>query len=173
MPAFAGYTPTPSDEIDALFEFTPVSSSDVVYDLGSGDGRLLFAAIDKGAGRAVGVETDPELVRAARETARSKGLEDRITFLEVDLIEVSLADATVILCYLSSTASAALKQKFETELTPGTRIVMEDFPVIGWKPARTSSGGHTHFYGGTEFYLYIVPPETTEVYLESIYPLPD
>ncbi|UCH43348.1 MAG: hypothetical protein JSW16_02055, partial [Dehalococcoidales bacterium] len=62
MPSFAGFVPTPPDEIDALFEFAPVSLSDVVYDLGSGDGRLVFAAADKGAGRAVGVETDLGLV---------------------------------------------------------------------------------------------------------------
>ena len=173
MPSFAGFVPTPHDEINALFTFAPVSSSDVVYDLGSGDGRLVFAAVNNGAGRAVGVETDPGLVKTARETAIIKGLEDRVTFLESDLMAVNLEDATLVLCYLSSKASAAMKPKFEAELRPGTRIIMEDFPIIGWKPVRTSSGAYIHLYGGTEFYLYIMPPETTDKYLESIYPPPD
>jgi len=173
MPSFVGFTATPPEEIDNFFEFAPVSSSDVVYDLGSGDGRLLFAALDKGAGRAVGVEIDAEQVHTAREMAKNKGLEDRITFLEADVMAVSLADASVIFCYLSSAASAALRPKFESELKPGTRIVMEDFPILGWKPARTSSGGHTHFHGGTELYLYIMPPETTQEYLGSLNLLPD
>ncbi len=133
-----------------------MSSSDIVYDLGSGDGRLLFAALDKGAGRAVGVELNPEHIRTAEETAKSKGVEDRITFVEGDVMEMSLADATLVLCYLSTNASAALKPRLESELKPGTRVVMETFPVPGWKPVRTIDKGYKHFY------LYIMPPEITE-----------
>lgn len=157
MPSFVRFVPTAYEDIDTFFELAPVSSPDVVYDLGSGDGRLLFAALDKGAGRAVGVELDPEQVRVAREIAKSKGLEDRITFLEADVMEVNLADASVILCYLSSSASAALKPKFESELKPGTRVVIETFPVPGWKPVRTAS---TEYEGYEGFYLYIMPPES-------------
>ena len=149
------------EHIDNFFELAPVSSSDVVYDLGSGDGRLPFAALDKGAGRAGGVELDPEHVRAARETAKSKGLEDRIAFLEADVTEVSLTDASVILCYLSSTASATLKSKFESELRLGTKVVMESFPILGWKPAPTADKGYK------QFYLYIMPPENSHEYPRS------
>ncbi len=161
MPSFISFIPTPPDHVDGFFELAPVSSSDVVYDLGSGDGRLLFAALDKGAGRAVGVELDPERVREARETAKSKGLEDRITFLEADVMEVSLADASVVLCYLITSASAALKPKFESELKPGTRVVMESFPVPGWKSIRTADKGCK------QFYLYTMPPESSEEYPAS------
>ncbi len=159
MPSFIGFVPTLSEHIDHFFKLAPVSSSDVVYDLGSGDGRLLFAALEKGAGRAVGVEIDPERLCGARETARSKGLEDKVTFWESDVMEVSLADASVVLCYLFPTASVALKPKFEAELKPGTRVVMESFPVPGWKPVQIIDTGDKHFY------LYIMPPENTEEYM--------
>jgi len=161
MPSFISFIPTPPEHIGSFFELAPVSSSDVVYDLGSGDGRLLFSALDKGAGRAVGVELDPNLVRIATETAKNKGLQDRIDFLESDVTEVSLTDASVILCYLSSIASAALKSKFESELKPRTRVVVETFAIHGWKPVRTTDRWHR------KFYLYIMPPETTEEYPRS------
>ena len=164
MPSFIGFIPTPQEAVDGFFELAPVSSSDVVYDLGAGDGRLLFAALDKGAGRAVGIELDPECVRTVREIARSKGLDGRIEFLEADMMEVNLADASVVLCYLSYQASAVLKPKLESELKPGARVVMEGFPVPGWQPARTISGGYnTEFfleYPG--YYLYTMPPQSIE-----------
>jgi len=156
MPSFIGFVPTSPEYIDAFFELAPLSSSDVVYDLGSGDGRLLFAALDKGAAKAVGIELSPERVSEAREMAKNKGLEDRITFLEADVMEVSLDSASVVLCYLSSSASAALKPKLESELKPGTRVVVESFPVPGWKPARTVDKGYR------QFYLYIMPPQRAE-----------
>ncbi len=158
MPSFISFIPTPHEDIDGFFELAPLSSSDVVYDLGSGDGRLLFAALNKGAGRAVGVELDSKLVHGVREEAKSKGFESRATFLEADVMEANLTDATVVLCYLISAASAALKPKFESELKPGTKVVMESFPVHGWKPVRTISKGYK------EFYLYVMPPEKTEEY---------
>jgi ubiquinone/menaquinone biosynthesis C-methylase UbiE len=161
MPSFIRFIPTPTDDIDGFFELVPLSASDVVYDLGSGDGRLLFAALDKGAGKAVGIDLDPERILEARETARSKGLDDRITFLEADVMETDLADASVVLCYLSTTASAALRPKLESELKPGTRVVMETFPVPGWKPVRTLERGYKHFY------LYSMPPEISDEYPAS------
>lgn len=156
MPSFIGFVPTPAEHVDGFFELAQVSSSDIVYDLGSGDGRLLFAALEKGAGRVIGVELSPELVRAARETAKSKGVEDRATFIEADVMDVNLAEATLILCYLYPTASEALRPKFESEPKPGTRVVMETFDIPGWKPVKTLDKG------SRAFYLYTLPAETTE-----------
>ena len=155
MPSFISFIPTPYEDVDSFFDLVPLSSSDVVYDLGSGDGRLLFTALEKGAGRAVGVELNPDHIQRAKETAGSKGVEERIAFLQADVMDVNLADATVILCYLFTTASNALKPKFEKELKSGTRVVMESFPVPGWKPAKVSTKGYKHFY------FYIMPPEAT------------
>ena len=159
MGSFITFIPTPLEHIGPFFELAPVSASDTVYDLGSGDGRLLFAAMEKGAGRAVGVELNPEHINTARAKAKEKGLEDKVTFINSDVMEADLSGATVIFCYLITAASAALKPKFESELKSGTRVVMESFPVPGWKPMKTMPLEYKTFY------LYQMPPEIDEKYV--------
>jgi ribosomal protein L11 methylase PrmA len=158
MPSFIGWVPTSVNDVDGFFELAPVSASDVVYDLGSGDGRLLFAALEKGAGHAVGVDLDAGLVRSANEAAREKGLQDRVTFLEGDVLDVDLKKATLVLCYLYPTASQALRPKFEAELKPGTRVVMESFYIHDWKENKAIEKG------GKSFFLYVMPPQPAEIF---------
>ena len=153
MPKFVIWVPTMTEFIDGFFEVAPVSFSDVVYDLGSGDGRLLFTALEKGAGKCVGIDIDSKKVTEAREMADSKGLDDRVTFIEGDFMEQDLSEATVILCYLFPEALIALRPKFESELKPGTRIVSEAFSIPKWKEAMTKEVNHKHFN------LYVMPPE--------------
>ena len=162
MPRFIHWVPTQPEYINTIFELCPVSSSDVVFDLGSGDGRLLFAAIEKGAGRCVGIDIDPERVNFSREEAKSKGVDSKVTFIEADVVDVDLSDASVILCYLYFTASAALRAKFERELKAGTRVVMESFPIHEWKPVKES------VVNIRSFYFYTMPPEKT---VDNVYPL--
>ena len=167
MGSFISFIPTPFDEVDNFFALAPASADDVVYDLGCGDGRLLFAALEKGAGKAVGVDLGPEQIREAKETAIKKGFANRVSVLQADVMDVDLSPATLILCYLISAASRALKPKFEAELKPGTRIVMESFPVPGWRPLETRQDS---YYGKT-FYLYKMPSEPmNEEALELLYP---
>jgi ribosomal protein L11 methylase PrmA len=156
MPSFISWVPTPEEDIDVFFQLATVSQSDVIYDLGCGDGRLLFTALEKGAGKAVGIDIDPERISECKEIAKNKGLEDRIRFIESDVMDVNLSDATLIFCYLITAASAALKPKFASELKNGTRIVMESFPVPGWKPLETKN------FGYKTFYLYQMPPVISE-----------
>jgi ubiquinone/menaquinone biosynthesis C-methylase UbiE len=153
MPSFIRFIPTPSEDVPVFADMARLSPSDVVYDLGSGDGRLIFAAIEKGVARAVGIDLDPECLRMSREEAKRRGVEDKVAFVEADVMEVDLSPATVVFCYLITAASAALKPKFERELKRGTRVVMESFPVPGWKPDNTWEYGYGHFY------LYEMPPE--------------
>ena len=162
MGFFISFIPTPFEDIDTFFNLAPISHDDVVYDLGSGDGRLLFTALEKGAGKIVGVELEPELAHEARKAAKEKGVEDKATFLEADVMDVDLSNATVVLCYLFPTASEALKPKFELELKAGTRVIMEAFPIEGWKPARTA------VFGYKPFYLYVMPPEIAEDDRQSV-----
>ena len=122
---------------------------------------MLFAALEKGARKCIGIDIDPDRVNAAREAAKSKGLDDKVTFIEADVMDVSLANASVVLCYLITEASEALKPKFESELKPGTRVVMESFPVPGWKPDMTKETGDRSFY------LYTMPAEIDEKYQAS------
>ena len=156
MGSFISFIPTEFEEIDNFFQLAPVSATDVVYDLGCGDGRLLFAALERGAGRAVGVDLDPARVREARDAAARKGWDDRASFIEGDVLEVDLSEATLVLCYLITEASKALKPRFESELRAGTRIVMESFPVPGWKPLDTRIDWYKTFY------LYRMPPEAAD-----------
>ena len=117
----------------------------------------MFAALENGAGKAVGVELSLRRVRRARLEARSRGLDARATFLRGDVLDVDLASASVVLCYLSPRASAALKPKLESELRPGARVVVESFPVPGWKIARTIGRGYVDYYERNDFYLYVMP----------------
>jgi len=158
VPKYISWIPTQPEYINTFFELCPISSSDVVYDLGSGDGRLLFTAVEKGATKCVGIDIDPDLVKTANETAKYLKIENKVTFVEADVMAVDLSGATVVLCYLLSTASADLKPKFEKELKPGTGVVMESFPVMNWKPVRVIDDN------GRIFYLYTMPPEETEDY---------
>jgi predicted RNA methylase len=158
MPKYISWVPTQHEIINTFFELCAVSSSDVVYDLGSGDSRLLFAAVEKGAGRCVGIDIDPDLIKASRESAQNRGMDNKLTFIKADVMAVDLSAASVIFCYLHSAASADLKQKFEKELKAGTRIVMESFPVMGWKPAKVIDNN------GIIFYFYTMPAEETDDY---------
>jgi 16S rRNA G966 N2-methylase RsmD len=153
MGSFIPLIPTPFEHIGPFFELAPVTSRDIVYDLGSGDGRLVFAAIEAGAGKAVGVELNLDHVRSCAKKAKQLNLEDRVSFIHADVMDANLSEATVVICYLITAASIALKPKFEAELNPGTRVVMESFPVPGWKPDETIFRDHkTH-------YLYCMPPK--------------
>ena len=156
MPSFISWVPTPNDDISAFFDLAPVTAHDVVFDLGSGDGRLLFAALENGAGRVVGLELNKEKCEEAKEAACQRGVGDRTLFINEDVLDANLTEATVVVCYLCTTASAALKPKFARELAPGSRVVMESFPVPGWKPNQTIDLGYKRFY------LYVMPPEIGE-----------
>ena len=112
MPKFVKWVPTPLQLIDTFFELAPVTASDVVYDLGSGDGRLLFAALEKGAGRCVGIDIDPGYVTTAREEAKTRGVEHRVTFIESDVLDQDISGATVIFVYLLQSGIAFLRPKF-------------------------------------------------------------
>jgi ribosomal protein L11 methylase PrmA len=147
------WVPTMGEYIDGFFELAPVSSSDVVYDLGCGDGRLLFAALEKGAGRCVGIDIDSKKISEAKELAVDKGIDDKVTFIESDFMDQDLSEATVILCYLFPEVMNDLQPKFEKELRSGTRIVSEVFSVMKWKENVIKE------IHGKKFNLYIMPAE--------------
>ncbi len=162
MGSFISFIPTPYEDVDPFFVLAPVSAEDVVYDLGCGDGRLLFAALERGAGRAIGIELDPLPLQTAKTKARQLGLEHKIGFVQGDVMETDLSPATLVLCYLITAASAALKPKLERELRPGSRVVMEAFPVHGWKVSEVWEVPYKTFY------LYRMPPET-ETFGEGLF----
>src|SRR5207249_6017537 len=111
-----------------------VTSSDVVYDLGSGDGRILIAAAKTYGARGVGIDIDPERVREATANARSSGVGDKVTFRAEDLFTADISPATVVTLYLSPSVNSRLAPKLMRELKPGTRIVSHAFDLGDWKP---------------------------------------
>jgi SAM-dependent methyltransferase len=131
------YTPTRHNVAEAMLTLAGVTENDVVYDLGSGDGRLPILAAQLHGARGVGVEIDPKLVAVSRLNAKEAGVSDRVTFIEGDLFAADISPATVVVLYLSSSVLRQLEPKLKTELKPGTRIVSHQFWIPGWPAERT------------------------------------
>src|SRR5262249_55024244 len=129
----APFIPTPAAVVEEMLDLADVRASDVVYDLGSGDGRVVIAAAQRGA-RAVGLEIDAHLVQAGRDRAFVAGVADRTTFVWQDVLKSDLSPATVVTLYLFPELNAKLATKFLAELRPGARVVSHRFPVGDWAP---------------------------------------
>lgn len=128
------YVPTRQTIANAMLELARVTRDDVVYDLGSGDGRIVVIAAQRFGARGVGIEIDRRLVERSREIAREAGVADRVTFIEGDLFTTDIAPATVVTLYLSTTVNMRLEPKLKRELRPGTRIVSQQFRIGAWPP---------------------------------------
>ena len=131
------FVATPEGVGVEMLKLARVTASDVVYDLGSGDGRLVLAAAREFGARGVGVELDAKLVQDSREAALKAGLAGRTSFLWQDIFQVDVAPATVVALYLSPGLNLKLRPKLLRELAPGTRIVSHDFDMGDWRPDRT------------------------------------
>jgi SAM-dependent methyltransferase len=129
------FTPTRHNIADAMLQLAGVGATDVVYDLGSGDGRIPIIAAQKYGARGVGIEIDPRLVELSRQTANEAEVVSRVRFVVGDLFTADLSEATVVTTYLSSSIMRTLAPKLRA-LKPGTRIVSHQFPMPGWEPDR-------------------------------------
>jgi precorrin-6B methylase 2 len=128
------FVPTPSDVVEAMLKLANVTSTDVVYDLGSGDGRIVITAAKSYGARGVGIDIDPERTREATANAKAAGVADKVMFRTDDLFTADLSPATVVTLYLSPSVNARLAPKLMKELKPGTRIVSHAFDLPSWKP---------------------------------------
>lgn len=147
------FVPTRESVADDMLRMAKVTSADVVYDLGSGDGRILMLAAQKYGARGVGIEIDPKLVAIAQQVAKDGEAEGRVTFIHGDLFEADISPATVVTIYLSPGVNRKLEPKLRKELRPGTRIVSHQFPIGTWPPEETKEAED-----GTTLYLYTIPP---------------
>ena len=127
------FVPTPHVVVDEMLRLASVTSRDVVYDLGSGDGRIVIAAARKFGARGVGVELDPELIGESEQNARAANVADRVKFLRQDFFKTDFSDATVVALYLIPTVMKRLRERM-LELKPGTRLVAHDFDFDDWRP---------------------------------------
>jgi len=156
------FVATPPEVVHRMLELAKVSPSDIVMDLGCGDGRVLLSSLsDFGAKMAVGYEIREDLIKDALAIFKSKNLIDRVRLIKGDLLNADLSEASVIAIYLTGTGNDRLRSKFEEEAKPGTRIVSHDFGVDGWKPNKFEC------FGGHKIYLYVLPEAFRKNYRKS------
>ncbi|MGE5814360.1 MAG: SAM-dependent methyltransferase [Acidobacteriota bacterium] len=146
------FAPTSQEVAEQMLKLARVTAEDVVYDLGSGDGRIVVLAAQKFGARGVGVELDPALVEISRQVAREGAVAERTAFVEQDLFTADISRATVVTLYLSPAVNRRLETKLRTELRPGTRIVSHQFAIGDWVPEETMRGAD-----GTMLFLWKVP----------------
>ena len=152
------FVPTPPEVVKAMLETAKVGKGDIVYDLGSGDGRIAIAAVrDFGATRATGSDIDPQRIKEATENlkqaeAKMPGISSRVRFLNQDLFATDISEATVVTLYLLPSLNVKLMPKLKQELKPGTRIVSHSFDMMGqWEPERTVD------VNGRQVYFWTIP----------------
>jgi ribosomal protein L11 methylase PrmA len=141
------YVPTPHEVVDDMLRLANVHKGDVLYDLGSGDGRIAIAAAKKYGIKAVGIDIDPERIREATENARKAGVTNLVQFRQEDLFKADFRDATVVTLYLLPDLNVKLRPRLWDELKPGTRIVSHQFDMGTWKPEKKlESNGRTVYF---------------------------
>jgi hypothetical protein len=145
------FVPTPQNVVDAMLKMANVKAGDVVYDLGSGDGRIPITAVQKfSATRAIGIDIDPQRIKEANENAEKAGVTNKVKFLNQDLFTTDFGEATVITLYLLPSLNEKLRPKL-LMLKPGTRIVSHAFDMGDWKPEKTET------IDGRTIYFWTIP----------------
>ena len=145
------YAPTPPAVVEGMLELAGVTSDDVVYDLGCGDGRIVVAAAKNHGARGVGIDIDPERIAEATTLARREGVADRVTFILGDLFQADLDEATVVMLYLQPEPNLRLRPRLLTELRPGTRVVSHSYDMGDWMPDEMRR------VAGRRIFLWTVP----------------
>ena len=130
------FVPTPPEVVDRILEMAQVKNGDVIYDLGSGDGRILIQAAKRYGVKGVGVEIDAELVQKARDNAFREKVTHLVEFRVQDALTVDVSPATVVTLYMLPDFNAKLRPIFDKQLKPGSRVVSHDFEIQGWAPDR-------------------------------------
>jgi predicted RNA methylase len=147
-----GFEATSYDDVEAMLKLARVNAADVVFDLGSGDGRIVNMAATRYGARGVGIELQPNLVAQSRLAAEDSGVSHRVTFVTGDLFKADISSATVVMLYLWPSVNKALETKLKKELRPGTRIVSHSFDFGDWVPDETVRAAD-----GTNLFLWTVP----------------
>jgi SAM-dependent methyltransferase len=145
------YVPTPQPVVERMLQLANVRKGDVLYDLGSGDGRIPITAAQKFGIRAVGIDINPERIKEARENAKKAGVTNLVEFRQQDLFKSDFGEATVVTLYLLPDINVKLRPQLFQQLKPGTRIVSHDFDMGEWKPEKVEqvqgpNRQHTLYY---------------------------
>lgn len=145
------YVPTPDEIVQAMLKLANVQKGDVVYDLGCGDGRIVITAAKLYGTRGVGVDINPDRIRDARLNAKQAGVEELVKFVEADLFEADIKEASVVTLYLLPSINLKLRPKLWSDLKPGTRVVSHAFDMGDWKPLKSDE------VDGRPVYLWTIP----------------
>jgi SAM-dependent methyltransferase len=146
------YVPTPQSVVEEMLKLAKVNQNDVIYDLGSGDGRLPITAASKYGARGVGIDISPDRIREANENAQKAGVSDRVEFRQQDLFTTDISNASVVTLYLLPELNVKLRPKLFEQLRPGTRVVSHDFDMGDWKPDRVVETDE-----GSTIYYWVIP----------------
>ena len=147
------YVPTPDEVVQAMLKLADVHKGDVVYDLGCGDGRIVITAAKLYGARGVGLDINPDRIRDARLNARQAGVEDLVKFVEADLFDADIKEATVVTLYLLPSVNLRLRPKLWRDLKPGTRVVSHAFDMGDWKAEKSDQ------VDGRPVYFWTIPEE--------------
>ena len=153
------YVPTTEGAVKAMLKLADVKNSDIVYDLGCGDGRIVIAAAKEYGAHGVGIDINPERIQEAEGNARNAGVEKLVRFEENDLFEADIHGASVVTLFLLSSVNLKLRPKLLKDLKPGTRIVSNTFDMGDWKPDKELTLDNSLDEEGLshKFFLWIVP----------------
>ena len=166
------YVPTHEKVVAEMLKVANVGKDDILYDLGSGDGRIVITAAKDFGARGVGIDIDPALIREARENAVKAGVADKVKFLQQDLFETDIREATVVTLYLLPEVNRRLRPKLLSDLKPGTRVVSHNHDMGDWTPLKTLKvhvpQEHTilktlnaRLLQEHTIYYWVVPPRTS------------
>src|ERR671936_1284581 len=147
------FVPTPQEVVDAMLKLANVHQGDVLYDLGSGDGRIPVTAAKRYGIRAYGIDIDPQRIEEANENAKKNGVMHLVQFRREDLFKTNFKEATVVTLYLLPDLNVKLRPRLLAELKPGTRVVSHQFDMGTWKPDKK-----VELSAGRTIYLWTIPP---------------
>lgn len=155
------YVPTTEAAVQAMLKLADVNKSDIVYDLGCGDGRIVIAAAKQYGAHGVGIDINPQRIREAKSNAHMTGVENLVRFEENDLFEADIHEATVVTLFLLKSVNLRLRPKLLKDLKPGTRVVSNTFDMDDWKPDKELSIGDPseEFLLSHKLYLWTVPKQ--------------
>lgn len=155
--SLAPYIVSPQRVVDLMLEMADLKPGETVYDLGSGDGRVLITAAQRYRAKAVGIEIEDALAKSSEQRIATMGLQNQCRVIHADLRTVDLSPADVVTMYLMTESNASLEPQLERSLRPGARVVSHDYKVPGWRPNREEKA--EAYSRGHMIYLYVMPPK--------------
>jgi len=156
------FEPTPQPIVEELLKMAEVNRNDILYDLGCGDGRFLITAAKKYGARGVGIDIDPQRIKESGQNAHMAGVADKVKFIEGDLFEMDIREATIVSLYLLLEMNLQLRPKLLKELKPGSRVVSHEFDMDDWQPDKMGR------LGRNKYYCWVIPADVAGTWRWSL-----